>query len=153
MRFARRAAEQRVDGYTERLRLHIEAGILDRGDHLIGEAAGRELRHAMERGADLADSARIHAGDDRGVARNERADAAADAEIVDVFRPADEAFIGGEFQEIEGAPAGIGGQCLDFCYLHRKSLSTPSLRGAIATKQSRTTDAALDCFASLAMTK
>jgi hypothetical protein len=88
-----------------------------------------------------------------GIARQERRDAAADAEIVDIFRPADEAFIGGELQELEGAPAGIGRQRLDFCYLHRQSLSAPSLRGAIATKQSRMTNATLDCFAPLAMTK
>ena len=105
---ARRPAEQRIDGDAERLRLHIETGILDRGDRLVGEAAGRELGDAVKRGAELADRARVHAGDDRGVARQHRGDAAADAEIVDVFRPADQPFVGGELQEIKGAPAGIG---------------------------------------------
>ena len=100
------------DGFVGEHRAVLWAGVLDRGDGLVGETARGELGDAVERRADPSGCARIHAGDDGGKARDQRRHAA-DAEIVDIFRPADEAIIGRELQEREIPPAGIGLQGLD----------------------------------------
>ena len=109
---AHRAAEQRMDGNAERLRLDVDERVLEGGDRLLVHAAGRLARHRAERRGDALVGARILA--DQRLA--ERADDGAEplaAVALVVFRPADDAVIGGDLEEREDAPAGVAMQILD----------------------------------------
>ncbi len=114
---ADRAAKQLVDGNAERLGLQVHQRVLDRGDRLLVDPAGRRAGHAVEergvpldRARVLPDQARRQAGDDlpqplRAVGLHE-------------LRPADQAGIGADLEEREVAPAGIAAQRLDLGDAH-----------------------------------
>ena len=108
---AERTAEQRIDRNAQRLRLDVEAGILDHRDGLRVQPAMGHARHRVQRRADASDLARVHADHDVGkLAQQRRQPAGAIAFVV--FGPADEAVVGHDLQEREDAPARVGMQVL-----------------------------------------
>ena len=65
---AERPAEQLVDRHAERLGLDVEAGVLDRRDRFVVDAADRHAGDRAQRHRDVADLARVHADGDVGKA-------------------------------------------------------------------------------------
>jgi hypothetical protein len=114
---AYRPAEQCVDRNAQRLGLDVEQGVLDRRHRLLVHTARRLAGDGVLRGHDafdrprvLADQALRHAPDHGGEAR------AAVAFVI--FRPADQAVIGGDLEERKVTPAGVTVQILDLDDLH-----------------------------------
>ena len=120
--FAERPAEQGVDRHAERLRLDIEAGVLDRRDRLMGETAPGETRRREQTFAQPADRARIHPDRHPGEVPDQRRDRGAGEPFI-IFGPADDAFVGGHLHVGADAIAAVTVQGFDVCDLHVWSLS------------------------------
>ena len=103
---AERPAEQRANRHAQRLRLDVEAGVLDGGDGLIVEPASGETRQGMQGRGNPADRARVHADDKRLESAQQIADAA-DAEPFRVFGPADKTIVGRDLEKGQSAPTGV----------------------------------------------
>ncbi len=109
---AHRAAEQRIDRDTERLPLDVEQRVLDRRDRLLVEAAARLPRRDMQARDDPLVGQRILA-DERGRQRGDDGGKSGAAEALIVFGPAGQTIIGGDLEEGEQPPTGVGLQGLD----------------------------------------
>ena len=118
---AHRATEQLIDRHAERLALDVEQRVFDRGDGARIDPAGRlHLTHPQHRG-DLLHRSRVEPDQWLGQAVDHAGQAAA-AIGLGVFRPADQAVIGGELEERKSAPAGVAVQVLDLGEFHDVAL-------------------------------
>ena len=118
---ADRSAEQRIDRHAIGLAGHVEQRVLDRGDRLLVDAAARLARDDVQVLGDLFVASWVAADQHRRKA----ADHVRQADGAETFvelRPADDAVVGGDLEEGEHAPAGIGLESLDAFDLHAMPL-------------------------------
>ena len=109
---ADRPAEHLVDRHAERLGLDVDQRVLDRGDRHRVDAAGGlpgrgvEIgRVALDRPRVLPDQPLAELADDAGQPLR--------AIALHVFRPADDALVGGDLQKRIDPPAGVAMQVFD----------------------------------------
>src|SRR6185437_3375069 len=141
---AHRAAEERANRHAQRLGLDVDQRVLDGADGLLVDAAGRLPRHRVERRGDALEGARILADQPLAQRADDGGEAAAAIALV-IFRPADDAVIGGDLEEREDAPAGVAMQILDPRDAHDPSsrLAAPARSAArLAQAYARRHDAA-----------
>ena len=114
---AYRSAEHLVNRNAERTGLHVKQGIFYRTDCLL-DCAPRCLaaQRVQQRNVCFV-VAGVLANQDWGEVVDERGHAGAAKGLVE-FAPSDNAFVGGDFQEIQRAPCAVRMQALDFCDLH-----------------------------------
>ena len=117
---ADRAAEQGIDGNAARPGGDVEQGVLHRRDGLLVQATARLPCHHMQPGRDLFPGAGVAPDDERGKAFDHPGQAGR-AKAFAVFGPTHQPLIGGDFEEGEEPPAGIGTQRLDAGDLHARS--------------------------------
>src|SRR5579862_3782009 len=114
---ADRAAEQFVDRDAQGLRLDVDERVLDRRDRHLVDAARRLPRRGVERRRDALDRPRVLANEVLGQFADDRREALR-AIALHVFRPADEALVGGDLEERIDPPAGVAVQILYFDDFH-----------------------------------
>src|SRR5438552_3082598 len=112
------AAEELVDGDSERLCLQIQQCVLDPTDRLLDHRARALPRRAEEVPDDPLDRARIALDDERGEILDDPGESARRPMRVGDLRPADCAIVGRRFQEDPGTPAGVAEERLETRNLH-----------------------------------
>ena len=109
---ARRPAEQRIYGDSERLRLYVEQRVLDRRDGLLRHAAGRLARARVEARRDRLHRPGVGAHQPFRQPPDDRRQAAAAVAFVEL-RIADDSFVGAHLEEGEHPPSGVAMQVFD----------------------------------------
>jgi hypothetical protein len=115
---AHRAAEHLIDRHAERLRLDVDKRILDRRDRHLVDAARRLPRRGVEQGRDRLDRTRVAADQEPLGELLDHAGQALGAIAFHVFRPADDALVGGDLQKGIDPPAGVAMQVFDLGDFH-----------------------------------
>ncbi len=124
---ADRPAEQRRDRHAVGLAGHVQQRVLDRRDRLLVDAAARLPGDDVQVLGDLFVAAWI-AADQHGGEAADHVGEADRAEALVEFGPADDAVVGGDLEEREHAPAGIGLQRFDAPDLHAMPLEASPQR-------------------------
>ena len=115
--FPDRPTEQRAHRHAIRLAGDIQQRVLDRRDRLLVQPAARLPRQHVQMLRDLLEAPRV-APDQHRRQPVDHVRQAGTAKTLVELRPADDAVVGGDLQEREHPPAGIGLHRLDLGDLH-----------------------------------